>query len=90
MPVRSSFKTRLTVLNFFKKAIGNAYDQPYGSGQPNMFGTCTVIGLEQSMRSALDESVRVGINRELTMKAYVRLKTRVPTIHSYKSTGVLL
>ena len=86
MPVRSYFKTKMTVLNYFKKVVINEGD---GGQQPNMFGTCTVIGLEQAMRSVGDESVRVGVNREITMKAYVRLKTRVPTIHSYTSTGVL-
>lgn len=89
MPIRSSFKTRMTVLNFFKKAIGNSSTNT-DTAQPNMFGTCTVLALEQTMRSANDESVRVGINRELTMKAHVRLKTKVPTIHSYTSTGVLI
>ena len=92
MPVRSYFKTKMTVLNYFKKVIVGKPDTENKSEyaqQPNMFGTCTVIGLEQSMRSAADESVRVGINREITMKAYVRLKTKVPTIHSYTSTGVL-
>lgn len=91
MPIRSSFKTRMTVLNFFKKANGNNTDYLIGfASQPNMFGACTVLALEQTMRSAHNESVRVGINREITMKAHVRLKTKVPTIHSYTSTGVLI
>lgn len=88
MPVRSYFKTKMTILNFFKKVNVGEGTQSIAI-QPNMFGTCTVIALEQSMRSAADESVKVGINREITMKAHVRLKTRVPTIHSYTSTGVL-
>lgn len=88
MPIRSSFQTRMTVLNYFKKAAGN--NNTYPATQPNMFGACTVLALEQTMRSAADESVRVGINRELTMKAHVRLKTKVPTIHSYTSTGVFI
>lgn len=87
MPVRSSFKTRLTVLNFFKKVFLHTASVHQ---QPNMFGSCTVLALEQTMRSAASESVRVGINRELTMKAHVRLKTKVPTIHTYTSTGVLI
>jgi hypothetical protein len=87
MPIRSYFKTKMTIINYFKKVCTQTqYDADV---QPNMFGTCTVLGLEQSMRSALDESVKIGFNREITMKAYVRLKTRVPTIHSYKSTGSL-
>jgi hypothetical protein len=85
MPVRSSFSTRMTVLNFFNKAMNASKND-----QPNLFGSCTVLALEQTMRSAGDESVRVGINRELTMRAHVRLKTKVPTIHSYTSTGVLI
>ena len=92
MPVRSFFKTKMTVLNFFKK-VCNPDDTSTGhhnlQQHPNMFGTCTVLALEQSMRSADDESVKIGFNREVTLKAHVRLKTRVPTIHSYTSTGIL-
>jgi hypothetical protein len=88
MPIRSSFRTRMTVLNYFKKCVHANVHQI--ADQPNMFGSCTVLALEQTMRSAASEAVRVGINRELTMKAYVRLKTKVPTIHSYTSTGVLV
>ena len=87
MPVYSYFKTKMTILNYFKKVTG-----PWGGYtplSPNMFGTCTVIGLEQTMRSVGDESVRVGVNREITMKAHVQLKRKVPTIHSYTSTGVI-
>ena len=87
MPIRSYFRTKMTIINFFKNVIvGEAHGE---AQQPNMFGTCTVLALEQAMRSVGDESVRVGVNREITMKAHVRLKTKVPTIHSYKSTGVL-
>jgi hypothetical protein len=84
MPVRSYFKTRMTILNFFKK-VGFL-----NWSHPNMFGTCTVLGLEQSMRSVADESVKIGFNREVTMKAHVRLKRRVTTIHSYTSSGVIV
>ena len=90
MPIRSYFKTKMTVLNYFKKVVVDGPTVAHTTGrQPNMFGSCTVLALEQAMRSAADESVRVGVNREITMKAHVRLKTRVPTIHSYTSTGVL-
>jgi len=84
MPVRSYFKTKMTVLNYFKKISVSGANW---NSHPNMFGSCTTLALEQSMRSENDESVTVGINREITMKAHVRLRTKVPTIHSYTSTG---
>jgi len=84
LPLRSSFSSKMKVTDFFKKVAGAKFPQD----GPYYFGKCTVVALEQSMRSNGNEQVDVAINRELTMRASCVLKTRVPTLSSYVSTPV--
>lgn len=84
LPLRSSFSVKMKVSDFFKKVAGAKFPQD----GPYFFGKCTVVALEQSMRSSGNETVDVAINRELVMRASCVLKTRVPTLSSYISTDV--
>lgn len=85
MPLRSSFTCKMKVTDYFKKVAGNLFKDSQG---PHFFGKCTVVALEQLMRSSADEGVHLGVNRELTMRASCVLKTRVPTLSTYLSSDV--
>ena len=90
---KTTFKKTLRVSEFFKSIMSD-HDELTRLHKRNDFGKCTTIALEHSLRgrSHLDggapDEVQVGVNRELFLSAYVKLRTRVPMLSGYQNTHV--
>ena len=90
--LRTSFKKTMKVADFFKTLM-TGDDELTRLHKPLNFGKCSTLALEHQIRGGREatgftDTVSLGVNRELFLSAYIKLRTRVPMLSGYHNTHI--